>query len=239
MVNRIFLLLFSLLFIFQISLAAKVEVGIKEQIDAKIVSFSEKGENSLKIFEVEVYNTGSIPFKAWLRLDVEGKSFFSYKKELKPGDRKIFEIVGFFEREGLHHANLTLFYGFSTLQKNFTFEIKNVSWNKQVSILSYRVYEDFIIFDLISNLTTRAYVISYSSSPIFVSFPTLINLEKDRITTFKIDYYLQVFHPFQLNLAIVDETGIILELEKFRIEKQETGLVGLIQLLLDLIKLMF
>ena len=239
MVNPKFLILIGLILVLQISLAVKIEVGIKEKIDAKIVSIDEKGKNSLKIFEVEVYNTGSVPFKAWLRLDAEGKSFFSPKKELKPGERKVFNLVTFFEKAGLHNSTLTLFYGYSTYQKNFMFEIKNVSWNEQVDVLSYRVYQDAMVFDLISNSTTKAYAIPYSTSPTFISFPTLIDLEKSKVSTFKIDYYLQVFYPFKLNLAIVDESGNILCLKEFWIEKQETGLIGLLHLLLDLIKLRF
>jgi len=116
--------------------------------------------------------------------------------------------------------------------------VENVSLDEQVDVLGYRIYQDTMVFDLISNVTTKAYVIPYSISPIFISLPKKIDLEEGKTSTFKIDYSLQVFHPFKLNLAIVDESGNILGLKEFWIEKRETGLNGLIHLLLDLIKLL-
>ena len=95
--------------------ASSIKVGVMEAFEGSPVFFISNVTGNLVKFSTEFYNTGTIPYKARMRIDVfdEKRIFSGWSKEkpLMPGDRDYFEVFWYSEEAGNFTVLLRAYFG--------------------------------------------------------------------------------------------------------------------------------
>lgn len=242
------ILIFSLCFLLfaKAVYATAIDVKTAEEMKIDMTSlFLDDSSNVLR-FSPEFYNTGSIAYKARIRVDILNESdliFAGWGKEkvLMPGDKENFEIYWFSGSKGNFDFKMKVYFGNEILEyKETDFEVKESVMPEDVfEIREFRTYNDFIIFDLYSKEDVdNVIVIPYKYTPGWIfEQEKLFSMKKNETKLVVIHYFPTVWGPKDLKLAIVSNEGKYYKEETLKLEKK-TGVAGFIYYVIDSLKML-
>ncbi|MEM3393686.1 MAG: hypothetical protein QXY79_01400 [Candidatus Methanomethylicia archaeon] len=242
----IIFLVFLFLFLFSISRATLIEVDVSKNLEGNTVYFSCDPSKDLMRFYLEFYNTGSVAYRARVRLDIinNSKSIFttwSNEKILMPGDRKDFEVYLY----GNSTGNLTLrsrvYFGNEIEERNFTIEKEYSFLPEDVfEIKNFRTYDDFIVFDIKAKKSAKDVVIIPYDFPMSWIFEQkkVRFLNENEEKTVALNYYPDFWNGEKMTLIIASDGGKYKTEKSFEMKK-EVGIIWLIYYLTDKLKLFF
>ena len=239
----------KLLFIFFLCLpillasATTIKVGVKEKIGGEISFFNIKETLDLVKFEIEFYNTGSIDYKARVRVDILNNSeiiFTAWSKEvyLSPGDRKKINLYWFSNNSGNFTVRVRVYYGNEIEEKLFKFRKNYFNQSlKNIEISPIRVYDNFLVFDIETKENVSKLII------IPDHFLTTWIIEQKEIgikgrKTVSVDYLPVTLKERESKIIVVSSDGKYFGERNF-VFKKEVGLKYYILFLIDKIKLAF
>lgn len=223
-----------------------IEVDISEDIKSEIIHESPIISYNVVNFSTEFYNTGSVPYDSRARILVynETKLIFSgwsQKEDLMPGDRKTFDIYWYTNSPGKYESKLRVYFGNEIIEnEKKEFQVNEPLIPEDVfTIENFRVYDNHVIFDVLSKKDVENVIIipsDYVAGWIFEQ-KSIENVKKDIIKTISINYYPTVWKPTNLKLAVVAENGKYYS-EKIVEMKKEGGIANLFYTILDNLKLL-
>ena len=202
------MLFFSLLV--SASLGIRVKITTKEKIDATSFSnFSLK--NNLLLIDSSVENIGSVSYLCRLRTNAYTSNasflFWSYKKELKPGETRNFKIYSFLPQKGEYRIEISGYCGNQIFDfKNFSLAVSS-DFNDSLNykIINSFVVKNFLVLEIYSDRPDIVYVIpfDYPSSWIFES--QKISLKKGQNLVFL--RFVGPLEKQEVGIAILNESG--------------------------------
>ncbi len=205
----IFIMVFSV-----VASASSIKVGVTETFEGNPVFFISNVTENLVKFSTEFYNTGTIPYKARMRIDVfEEKRIFSgwsKEKPLMPGDRDYFEVFWYSEEAGNFTALLRAYFGNEIIAYDFI----NLTMGKStaedyINISVGRISYDSIEFSLEPDI--EAVIIPYDYNPGWIFEQT-----KDVIS-----YEPTLWVPSDVSVYAVSLDGKYYGKKTFRLDVEE------------------
>jgi hypothetical protein len=231
--------------------AAVIEVNVSKRLACEISALSYNATTDLVKFSVEQYNTGSVPYKARVRIDVMNSSsggnevldsMWGEVAVLMPGDKSLSRIYYYSNSSGKSVIRVRSYYANEISER--TFEISKPSYAKKVPassddayVTGIRTYDGFLIADIHSTSNVKDAVVipkDYPEGWTFLQKP-LGDLKSGQDVTVRIPYEAQVFLPGRMAIEVVADEGTIRSEARF-IMKKESGLVGFLEKIIDLVK---
>jgi hypothetical protein len=167
-------IILAVLFFSTVASASMIKVGVRESFGGNDVFFMSNISENLVKFSTEFYNTGTIPYKARIRVDVFDYdkylfSGWSKEKPLMPGGRDYFEVFWYSEKAGNFTALLKAYFGNEIVNYGYI----NVTIGKAsaaestINISAVRMSYDDIALSLNSNAETVIIPYNYPYGWIF------------------------------------------------------------------------
>jgi hypothetical protein len=244
MMKRLFSL--AVCFILLASIAAyssSIEVGVREILKGSALSINYDNTSSAVRFSTEFYNTGSVGYKARMRLHVlyndsvvfEG---WSQEEEMSPGEKKDYNIYWDAETPGTYSAEIRAYFGNEmTDYKKFDFSVgSTAAMGDSFAIDQFRTYDDHIVMDVSSKVNGTLVVLpsDYTNGWIFEQKDFAIG--ENATKTISINYIPTLWSPSSVNIIAMSKDGKYCSEKTFEM-KREQGLAGLFFSLIDGIKL--
>lgn len=242
--KRFLLLPIVLLVLLAIASAAKIDVSIDDDLKCEISSLTYNTSNNVTQFLLEVYNTGSIGYKARPRVDIfDGNEsiFTGYGREqvLMPGERKNDEIY-WYNKPGNHTLRVRVYFGSEILEHEEAISVSKPSTPESVfSIEEFRAYDSFAILDIVSNVSVKNVVVipeDYLSSWIFEQ-ATVGSICKNCRQSVLINYTSPAWMPNRVKIAVVSDNGIYYSEKIFEMEKNR-GILWILYYFIDNLKIL-
>ena len=154
MKRSFFLLAVCFLVTIGIAYSAFLEVGINEVLDGNISSLSYDTSSNLVKFSIEFYNTGSVPYKARIKIDTYNSTdmlFTGWGKEMElmAGNKEVSDIYWYADK-GEYSVKIKAYFG-NEIKEYKKFDIKvseTAEPEDNFEIRDLRTYDDHIIFDI-------------------------------------------------------------------------------------------
>ncbi|MBN2202766.1 MAG: hypothetical protein JW700_01075 [Candidatus Aenigmarchaeota archaeon] len=227
-----------------VAYAASIDVGVSEIVDGRLIAFSTEGSNLVK-FSSEFYNTGSVPYKARAKIEIQDNnqktifSGWSLEEEFYPGDKKVLDIYWHTLNPGVYLSKLKIYFGNEVSEyKNVEFVVENKTQQEDVfSIRNFRTYDDYVLFDVIANADVQDIVImptDYMSGWIFEQ-KVIDKIKTNSSKYVMIRYVPSLWATSSVKLLIASDNGKYYTEETIEMKKLD-GLVGLYFFVTDSIK---
>jgi len=244
--KKIFLACLVCFFILvKVSYSAIIEVGVTEILDGEVTSIIYDNSSNVVKFSTEFYNTGSVGYKARIKIEVFNDSelvFVGWSKEkvLMPGGKEVFDSYWYGDR-GKYSMKVKTYFGNEIKDyKKFEVELnRDITPEDVFEIKDFRTYDNFVIFDIKSKVDTKDVVIipsKYTYGWIFEQ-EKIDSMPENSSKTVIMKYYPTVWNPDNVNLTIVAERGKYYSEKTFEMKKIE-GLKGLFLYLIDKLKIL-
>jgi len=245
-VSRIVLLIALLSFLSSVCSASMVKVNVPMKVQGSITGLNYEVKNGVLKLNVEFFNSGSVPYNARFRLYVYNTTNFpiswSNEQSLMPGDRKNYEIYWYVGNlTGKLNANLRAYYGNEILDYNFSFNTNGVTNRGDIfKIKNFRVYEDYVRFELRSNKSVNDVIIVPSGYVIswIVEQAKVEKLNKNRGVEVFLPYHAPEWTVGRMTIQVFTEDGLYYKTETFSLHK-ETGIWKYIHYIIDGLSLYF
>lgn len=209
--------------------AARIEINVPENINGDISSLKINTTTNIIDFLMEFYNTGSVPYKSRIRIDIFENNtllFTGWSKEnvLMPGSRKNNEIAWYKNKTGNYTAKIRLYFGNEIFDfKTFNFQINNsIIPEDTFEIEEFRIYDNFIIFDIKSKKNASELFLiplKYPKTWIFEQ-KKIISLKENEKKTIILPYSADVFFQADFTLGIVSNNGEYYSEKTFELKKE-------------------
>lgn len=217
-----------------------ISVNVPENLKGSITLFSYGPFLDILKFQTEYYNTGSIAYKARIRIDVFNDSQmvftgWSDEKSMMPGDRKNFEIYWYTNSTGNFTAKARVYFANEINEEELNIEKKVSTFPESIfEIESFRTYDNHVIFDLMAKKDARNVVVIPSNFPLGWIFEQkkIDSINKDEGMTVILHYYPSVWTPQNINLVIASDEGRY-STEKTVELRKETGIQWLFYYIVD------
>jgi hypothetical protein len=235
-----------LLFFIPLVSAGVINIGVKMDFRGNISAVFYNNSNSVLKMNPEFYNTGSVAYKARVRLDVLNSTdviFIGWSKEetLMPGERKNFEIYWYIPMTENIVAKLRVYYGKEINQREMKFKVtKNNITEDVFQIKNFRTYDDFIKFQIRSNKSLNNVLIvpkNYMMGWIFEQ-KKIENLDENKNIEVVIPYEADVWFSHDMNMDVFTEDGKYYSVFSFNLQR-EKGLEKYINYVIDKLNLFF
>ncbi|MEM5829351.1 MAG: hypothetical protein QW040_00070 [Candidatus Aenigmatarchaeota archaeon] len=239
-------LLFSLLFFFSLSRAAIIEVDVSRNLEGKISSFSCDSSKDLIAFYLEFYNTGSIAYRARVRVDIINNSKIAFtawsgEKILMPGDRKNFEVYLYDNSTGNITVRARIYFGNEIEERILSVKKESYFLSQDIfEIKNFRTYDNFVVFDIKARRNVKDVVViphGFPQSWIFEQ-KKIKFLKENEEKTVALNYNPAVWSEEKLTLIVASDGGKYKTEKTFEMRK-EVGIIWLIHYLIDKLKLFF
>jgi len=205
-------LVFSL-FVFAISKAVIVKVDVKEICSVEIKSLNIFLEN-LPRMDVEIYNSGSLPYN--FRVSVEGKN--------KVWSGKYFEAPGDLKKLSLHflpsnETTIKVYFCNKIFEKDIEAKEKSFEEGDWFSIKKARLYSEFIILEVISNVSTEAVImpLKYPDNWIVENYIGKLKVGKNFV---RINFESEFSDERNVSFAIVSTDGKYFSKSEVKVERK-------------------
>lgn len=246
----------------QTAQAFLVEVDVVNVLDAEIISFDFDSTTSLSKMDIEIRNRGSIAYSARARIDVydtanaskaeEVGEFFtawSGEMDMMPGDRENIGLYWYNNESGyvtirvrIYFAN-EIFEELYVMKKNEPARLppsapESEAGRDVFDIKEFRVYDEFVIFDLVAKEDVEGVVVipsSFTKGWIFEQ-GRIGNMKRGASKPVAIPYEAGVFAEDDLTLSISDKDSVFHSERTFTLKKNK-GLTRLLFGLVDRLKL--
>lgn len=244
--KKLILICFVYLFLFtKIALSTAIGVGILETLEGTTISIAYDNSTNIVLFSTEFYNSGSVGYKARMKIDVYdkgGKIFTGWSKEeeMVPGIKKMFDIY-WFGGAGKYSAKLeSYFANEKTEYREFDFNINKQLSSKDVfEIHDLRTHDNYLVFDLKSSQDAQDVVIissGYIAGWIFEQ-RKIENIKANISRTVSLNYYPSLWRPSTINISVVSNGGKYYTEEMVKLEKID-GLSGMFYSIIDFFRLL-
>jgi hypothetical protein len=247
MKKTILTILLVFLFLVGAANAALLEVGVKEKIEANLSSIVYDNSSNLVKFSFELYNTGSIPYRARIKEEISNNSDtifsgWSQEKELMPGDKTSFDIYWYVSSTGDYSSKTKVYYGTDVKEyKKVDLAISNYVKPENVfKISSFRTYDNYVVFDIASSKDVENVVIvpmKYTPGWIFEQ-GYISNMSQNSSRTVILNYYPALWMPSNVTIGIVSNNGTYHAEETMGMDKIG-GIAGLFYSIIDSLKIAF
>jgi len=198
---------------FVISKAVIVKVDVKEICSVEIKSLNIFLEN-LPRMDVEIYNSGSLPY--YFRLSVEGKNkVWSRKISEAPGDLKKVSLYFLPSNETkikIHFCNKIFEKSIETKEKEF----EEGDW---FSIRKARAYSDFIFLEVISNVSSEIAImpLNYPENWIIENYVGKLKVGKNFV---KINFESEIISERNVSFVIASTDGKYFSKSEVKVERK-------------------
>ena len=231
-----FLTVFILLFLPYISYSQEVKVGVKEILESEITSLKynsllEPGEPFKVSFEL--YNSGSIDYRARVRLDIINQTNLYYtgwseEKAIWPGSSGYFEVYWYpVNITGSLEARVRIYYANDIKElKPIKFKITGISkLEKDIEIIDFKTYEDRIVVSLRSNEELKDIIIVPSGYPYGWIFEQskIEKIGKDEEKKVEIKYEPTIWKETEVMIHVFTEDGKYYTNKSFLMKKEESN----------------
>ncbi|MEM5834272.1 MAG: hypothetical protein QXQ69_00275 [Candidatus Aenigmatarchaeota archaeon] len=237
MKSLILLLVVFLLFFF-LSSASILKVGIKPELKGNFSAIFYEAKDGILKLNLEFFNTGSVAYKARVRLDVLNSSeilFTGWSKEetLMPGEAKNFELFYYSPETENLTLRLRVYYANEMLEKYLNITLENQKKPENIfQVKNFRVYDNYIRFEVKANQSLKVFVIPSNFLPGWVFEQKKLEIKENKNTEVVIPFSYQVWFPHEIKLEIVSEDGNYYYSNLFYLEKEE-GLIKYINQIKD------
>jgi hypothetical protein len=236
--------LFALLILLPAVEAVLIEVEVPGILDGRFNTIKHTNKEGLVKIDAEFYNTGSIPYKVRIRVDVYNQTesiFTGWSKEkiLAPGDRKVFTVYYYSNLTGNFTAKVRAYYGNEIKEEVVSLEKAYATAKNVFKIENFRAYENFAAFDvLVTEATGNAVVIpSDFPSTWVVEQESLGSMQKGQKKTVFMRYKPDVWVEDSIRITVVSEDGMYIGESMFKLKKA-SGILELLGYLLDMHRLL-
>lgn len=245
--RRLFLAIPLFLFL-SIVTAQVIHVDIVETLNVTIsaISYPKITNGAFKI-TTEIFNTGSVGYRARVRLDVFDQHNLLYRgwsseTSLSPGARTSSNIYWYEpNRTGNFKGRLRIYYANEINETEINFEVRDLPTTQDIfEISDFRTYDDYIKFSLKSPQTVKNIIAFVSDYPIGWIFEQtkIEKLEQNDKISVSIPYQPSLWVPSEITLSIVTEDGKYYSSKSFNLAKEE-GFLKYINYLVDAIRVFF
>ena len=239
-----------------------VKVGVEETLQAEVTSFYFNSTADLAVVKLEIRNRGSIAYSARTRIDLYSASnvseveeademftAWSEEKQMMPGDRKNFELYWYNNRTTdirdiivrvrVYFANEISETFYEVEAEDMVITIRPAGVDRDTfAVKEFRVYDDFIIFDLVAKEDVGNVVVipsSFTKGWIFEQ-ASVRDMRTGTPRTAVIPYQTGVFAEDAMTLSFVSDDSRFHSEKTFTLKKNE-GLTRLLFGLVDRLKL--
>jgi hypothetical protein len=242
--NKIILLALCFILLASIAYSSSIEVGVREMLKGSALSILYDNTTSAVKFSTEFYNTGSVGYKARMRLHIfynESLIFegWSQEKELSPGDKDDYIIYWNSETPGTYSAEIRAYYGNEvTDYKKFDFTAGSAAaMGDDFEISQFRTYDDHLVMDVKSKANSSLVVLpsDYTNGWIFEQKDMGV-IGENATKTISINYVPTMWSPSNVNIIAMSKDGKYCSEKTFEMKKEQ-GLTGMFFSLIDSIKL--
>ncbi|MEM7825822.1 MAG: hypothetical protein QW412_03115 [Candidatus Aenigmatarchaeota archaeon] len=224
--------------------ASVVKVGVEKELKGNISAVFFEAENGLLKLNLEFFNSGSIAYRARVSFDVinSSKVFFTgWSKEevLMPGEAKNFEIFYYSRKTEKLNGRVRVYYGNEIVERELEFNLTSEKPYENIfQVKNFRVYDDYIRFEVKSSKSTKAIVIPKDYMPGWIFEQKKVDLEEKKNKEVIIPFKPQVWLSHNILIEIVSEDGNYYYSNSFNLEKEE-GLIKYLHLLTDKLSVIF
>jgi hypothetical protein len=240
-------ILVGFLFLASIASAAVLEVGVKEKIEANLSSMTFDNSSNMVRFSFEVYNTGSVPYKARIKDDVSNSddvvfSGWSQESDLMPGDKKDFDIYWYASSAGDYSSKVKIYFGDDVKEyKKVDLTVSDYKEPEDVfNISNFRTYDNYVVFDLSSKEDAENVVIipqKYTPGWIFEQ-REIENMSQNSSKTVVLNYQPALWLPSNVSIGIASDNGKYYSERMLEMEKAG-GIASLFYYIVDSLKIAF
>jgi hypothetical protein len=205
--------LIALLLLLPLASAAVVDVTVSDFINADVIGL--KYENiSQKPIKVsfEAFNSGSVGCNAMIRMDISrnGYTFTAWSRQFtfQPNDRESIELYWFPHNLTGNFSGIIRYYCANEIKeiKNFSVEVKDyISKEPSIEIISPKIFEKKITFNLRSNSTEDVIVIPADYPKGWSIQQKKVHLEKGKIKYVELDYSKDIWKLGKLTIIIASD----------------------------------
>jgi hypothetical protein len=244
----LFAIIFSIPFLIK---AQTIEVGIKEIINIEIgpISYNKTIINSPLIISFDVYNTGSVGYRARARVEIySGKNviYRGWSKEysLQPGVTNNLKVYWFPSNiTGNFKAKIRVYYANEIKDLSpIEFTIKNqITPKKSIEITNFKTFDKNIIFGISSDEDIDNLLIMPSNYPLgwFFEQKYIEKLKKNEKMVMEVNYEPTLWKPSEVSLTIASVDGKYYTIESFKMNREgrfSQFLYDMIKILQDIIR---
>jgi len=212
-VNRLLTFFAFFLFAFVISNAVIVKVDVKEVCSVEIKSLNISLDNLTRL-DIEIYNSGSLPYN--FRVSVEGKN--------KVWSRKFFEAPGDLKKVSLYflpsnETTIKVYFCNKIFEKDIEAKEKSFEEGDWFSIKKARLYSEFIILEVISNVSTEAVImpLKYPDNWIIENYIGKLKVGKNFV---RINFESEFSNERNVSFAIVSTDGKYFSESEVKVERK-------------------
>ena len=235
------------LFILSVSKAQEIRVGVKEILRINLTAFNYTKTSYVFCTKQEVFNTGSVGYKARARLDVfndSGIIFTGWSKEktFAPGIRDTLETCWFDPNaSGKFFGRMRIYYANEILEKE-RFEFNKVKRASEDVFLieDFRVYDNYVKFSIKPLKTVENVIVFPSNYPLGWIFEQkkIDRIEKNDRISVELPYNANFWLNHTIKINVVAENGKYYSSKTFALQK-ERGIMKYINMLIDYLKVVF
>lgn len=239
--------IFFLLLIMALSasaIAASVSVNVNDFVSSELKIMHEEEKSGLLFREFELFNSGSAPYLARIRVSLNnasGEVFSGWTKEgaVMPGERKIFPAYAYAASGGNYTEKIYGHYAHDSFElagKNITVEAFPHP-EAEILISNPRVYAQKITLDVESGTDEKNVVVMPYSFPVawIAGQKEIPSLRKGRAVRISIPYESDVFLEKPVSFIAVSGDGRALGKASF-LMRPESGISKYLYLALDWIR---
>jgi hypothetical protein len=224
-------LIITIIFLPIIVNSQEVKVNIKGTLDIEALNLKynpliENGE-PLKV-SFELFNSGSIDYKARVRLDILKQNnllqtVWSNEEDFVPGATHHFDIYYPVNLVGNFNAELKIYFANEIKDlKSFNFQVKKITLpDRAFDIKNLNTYEKEIVFNIISNKTFEKILIVPTNCPIgWICEQTKIEkINENELNKIKLYYIPSLWKESDININIFTEDGKYITTKTFTLKR--------------------
>ena len=209
-----FLLVFLvILFVFTVGKSLMVNVGVRDVCSIEIKSFNVSLEGLPKI-DAEIYNSGSLPYT--FRVLIEGEN--------RVWSSKIFEAPGDLKRVSLYflpsnETKMKIYFCNKIFEREIEAKEKAFQEEKWFFINEARVYSDFIVLEVYSNVSSEVAImlLQYPENLIVESYVGRLKTGKNFV---KINFEGEITSERKISFVVASIDGKYFSMNEVKLEKK-------------------
>jgi len=230
----LFILIITFLLMISISKSQVVDVNIKEvtRVETTNIDYNSTVTDGKPFkMNVELFNSGSVGYKARIRLDISDKdnlifTGWSDERNFVPGTREIYDLYWYPSNfKGKFKASIRVYFANEINKiKEINFEVKtsNKSQENIFEILDFRTYDDEVVFLLKTNKTVENIIITpsnYTSGWVFEQ-SKIDKLNSGNIKIIDLKYEPTLWKEGDVSFKIFTEDGKYYTSKSFTLKKE-------------------
>jgi hypothetical protein len=212
-VKKLFLLFSVILFAFTVGKSLMVNVDVRDVCSIEIKSLNVSLEGLPKI-DAEIYNSGSLPYT--FRVLIEGEN--------RVWSSKIFEAPGDLKRVSLYflpsnETKMKIYFCNKIFEREIEAKEKVFQEGNWFSINKARVYSNFIVLEVLSNVTSEVAImpLQYPENLIIESY---VGRLKTRKNTVKINFEGEIASEKKISFIVASIDGKYFSMSEVKLERK-------------------